>query len=357
MSLPPFHQRTAAEHIAFLESEGYANAARELRAHVEGSLVGRPVFRGDYRADKVQEFDPEKMESGGGIYFTDAPHIASNYASSKPYVAEEQGDYLQWFRIMTRRGAKPMGQAGPWLTPTQKAALPGAIQSIWEDYEGDGLTVGGCTDPALQLIGRRTVEEHIKRARGDVLKAAHTLLLESGMLFGREELFTEVLEKAGIRGFMDDPRGARAGVTPAYLRVTRPIDAHATPADFVARVEQLAAESDDSELSMFCDQLLDEIAHPERPPYWSTEIPRSVTRAAQELGYDAVRDIGGKAGGDEHAVWIVFEPSQVMNAISVRGLDQDLGRDERAKTRSQRLGQLLDPDGIPRSGRRPPKIR
>ena len=45
-----------------------------------------------------------------------------------------------------------------------------------------------------------------------------------------------------------------------------------------------------------------------------TSIPDWVTDVLRGLGYDGIKGMGGKFGGEQHTVWIPFEPEQVKFA-------------------------------------------
>jgi hypothetical protein len=50
-----------------------------------------------------------------------------------------------------------------------------------------------------------------------------------------------------------------------------------------------------------------------------TSVPEKITLALQAMGYDGVKDTGGKMGTQSHTVWIAFEPTQIKSAIGNRG--------------------------------------
>lgn len=69
-------------------------------------------------------------------------------------------------------------------------------------------------------MGADGVKWELQQARGNALKAAKEIWLNSGSLFGSEHEFLDVLKAMGVDGFrLDDPNARYPAVYPVYLKI------------------------------------------------------------------------------------------------------------------------------------------
>ncbi|HEU4754046.1 MAG TPA: hypothetical protein VFU47_13130, partial [Armatimonadota bacterium] len=195
-----------------------------------------------------------------------------------------------------------------------------------------------------RLVGEdhwRYVLRDISRGYGDQnwLKAAHEVFLNSGTLFDQEEMFVDLLREAGLRPDYDNPWEGTPGVLPVYLSVKNPLDTSAIPEDFIQAMERIA-KTDRTRAKSWGYDFWDKESI--TPKEWAqlflselqagkdmgesfvwTRIPEKVTKELQALGYDGIKDTGGKMGGKGHGVWIAFEPEQIKSPFNRGTFDPD----------------------------------
>ncbi len=302
--------------------------------------AGRPlvVYHGSRRPDRIgSRFLKSRATSGPMPYFTDSPELASSYSTSKQDTSLEPPDsYAGWYKMKVGRNMVPINRAWYFLTPGQRAEIAAKLPHIV--YADDGSAQDGkyWLDPVKYgLSGKDHWDYTIREHRGDVLMAAVDIWLDGGSLVDSEELFARVLELGGAKGLFayDDPHAIHSGVLPVYLSIQKPVESLRIPPEVIAALEKASrrqrpipegrygADQWDKRVQdprTWIDRLNEKLADPTASYAWTT-IPDWVTKALQGLGYDGVQDFSGKGGGDQHTVWIPFEPTQVKSAIGNRG--------------------------------------
>ena len=287
------------------------------------------VFRGDARGDKLSpSFNPAKATSGR-FYFTSDPEIASNYSTSKPYVPEEDEDYYAWFKFPAykrsnrEKYAPNLNNIWYYLSPEEKQRFKQVAQTA--NFEEEGVTFDGENGPVnSDLLNESLVQ---RQFRGDWVKAAAESWLRGGTVYNQEEEFGKLFDAAKIPYVYDDPHQLRSVVTAVYLSIQNPIDTSNIPQHVVDKFHEMAKggrnkvkpsdpQWDKANYSVKdWVEKLDYDLENHTTHAW-TVMPEKITKALQSMGYDGIKDTGGKNGGLKHTVWIAFEPNQIKSAIS-----------------------------------------
>jgi hypothetical protein len=305
----------------------------------QGSKVvdaqGNPlrVFRGDYRADRVSDTFKVNRSTSGRFYFTDDPEIASKYSEGKPDAqhSDENAMYETWFTfpdLKQPRERKAPNLKDAWwrLTPEQKARVREVCLTTTRTDQGE-MTFDADSGITSAVSMDWTAKEH----HGDWLAVLEEYWLSGGTLFGEEKEFIKILDHCGLSAIYDAPNDPRSVVTPVYLNIQNPLDTDRIPPDFVTRVHELAKKDrtkaqpygygawDKSTITLagWVNEL-DTDAKDNTSYAWTT-IPEKVTKLLQSMGFDGIRDRGGKNGGTTHTVWIAFEPYQIKSAMGNKG--------------------------------------
>ena len=283
------------------------------------------VYHGTARPDRIgAQFRKSRATSGPMAFFTDDPKIASSYATGKQdtSLAYENTNYENWFKKKEGRSTVNLDQAGWRLSSQEKEDVINKLKNIGMDEQGNIVTGQG-------LVSDDTFDFYLKReAGGNPLKAAKQLWLESGTLFGREEQFQEVLKLAGVKGFEPDfPTSTYPAVYKTYLNIKNPLDTSnideytLTQLEYVANKTRKPAQRGGADFwdkntrdpKDWIAQLKEDTAAGKNSMVW-TSIPDWVTKALKNIGYDGIKDTGGKLGGESHTVWIPFEENQIKSA-------------------------------------------
>lgn len=329
----------------------------------EGRL--KPVYHGTGRMDRVGTvFRADRATSGPMAFFTDSRQIAENYSRDKKDTStaydEVYENYNTQFRV-NRRG-KSISVTDLWylLSQSERDRIMKAAPHVTfdDDYENiiydknrtDGL---GAWDPYL-----------LKMNRGNALKALTEMWLYDGNLYGNEGDFLKVLELVGLKDVQYfDPEYREEGVFAEYLNITNPFDAvNQVTEDFVRGFEQWYSEQDASKYKrrgnnadmwdknnisaeFFAERMRDDIKNGNSHAW--TSIPDSMTDYLKSLGYDGIKDLGGKQGGEGHTVYIPFYSEQVKNIDNLNPTtDPDIRFSERdpdsLDTRTVLSNALLD---------------
>ena len=298
---------------------------------------GKPmvVFHGTQRADRVGDrFRKSRATSGPMAFFTNDPAIASSYSTNKRDTsAEMPSDYAEWFKYKGKGMRSPVAIDRAWwnLSPEERAAVNERIYTIgYSDWDaGEGPIVAD----SQSIMPRDSIDYELRQARGNGLRALVEMWLSSGSLFNQEERFLEVLQAAGVKGAtLDDPNAARSAVYPVYLSIKNPLDTANIPGDVVSALEQAGKRkrakqsaggnpdawdkntiSGNDWMAALKEDMAKGTTHA-----W-TRIPDWVTETLSSLGYDGIKDTGGKNGGMQHEVWIPFSETQVKSATGNRG--------------------------------------
>ena len=293
------------------------------------------AYHGTARGDRVGTvFLPERATSGPMAYFTDNRGIAENYARDKRDTSidydEEYGDYETQFRVKTKDGKTiPVVDLWKTLSFAERQKITEAAKHITLDDEAEEIIwdenaqhgIGNFTDYERKLHGWNSIR---------------TLMegwLYGGTLFGREGDFLKVLEMAGIKGVTwNNPDERHEKVYDVLLKIQNPFDTETMYTGFVEdfeswwmfqdkekyQKENRSADLWDKNGISIEDWIaygFDDTANG-RTSNW-TRIPDAVTAYLKELGYDGIKDTGGKGGGQGHTVWIPFSSEQVKSAEPV----------------------------------------
>jgi hypothetical protein len=290
------------------------------------------VFHGTQRIDRVGNRLLKKRATSGPMpFFTNTRPIAEGYAQGKQDTSIEDIGYEQWIKYTPKgqRSKVTLDQAWFYLTPEQKATATERLFTTGYENpnEGTGAIVGN-TDT---IASRSHVEYMLREARGNALTAAKELWLNSGSLFNDEQQFMDVLKGMGLteRFVYDSPHAVNSGIIEAYLNITNPLDTAAIPESVVEALQQRANRIRKPTPQYGRDHWDKEVREPKawmqtlrndmregRTQAW-TSIPDWVTDVLRRLGYDGIKDTGGKFGGEQHTVWIPFEPEQVKFADAI----------------------------------------
>lgn len=325
---------------------------------------GKPlvVYHGSARSDRIHgagKFDRRRATSGPMAFFTDDPELASSYATKKSDTSLPDEE-----RIAQRFLVKPPGYRGKpapidrmwWALPMDERQRIASLASrVMQDDEGNVIL-----GPEGQRDGIGNYDFEIKQARGNHLAALSESWLNSGAIFNEEDKFLDVLRLAGMTSPVEyvDPFLSAPGVVPVYLSISNPLDTSAIPANVIAALEQAAKGRRAPRYSTGKDMWDKTVQHPKSwlerlrndakdgTTHAWTSIPDWVTDALRALGYDGIKDVSGKGGGEQHAVWIPFDESQVKSVFNRGTFDPN---DPRILYQGDKLETEPGAEGLPQT--------
>lgn len=296
----------------------------------EGKL--KVLFHGAQRADRVnqaEKFSKDRATSGPMAFFTDDPEIASGYATGKQDTSLEVESLEPFFKV---NGKNDFKSAWYSIDPAKRFKIKEMAHRIGQNEETGSIEiVMRDGDKNAGLAGRSHFEYELKQAGGNAIKALYEMWVNSGAIFGEEARFTEVLRTAGIDDVVfEDPYATFPGVFPVYMNITNPLDTAAISKKVVAALKKAAKANPAPEYTGGVD------GWDKRGPRGSGEnwfpyferglkegdtlawtvVPDWVTAELKRLGYDGIKDTGGKQGGRGHEVWIPFEENQVKSIFN-----------------------------------------
>jgi hypothetical protein len=333
-----------AEYMEAVESGDMEKAQRMVEEAARKAGYTEHAYHGTGRADRVGNvFRPERATSGPMAFFTTDREIAENYSRNKAdtsldYDGIDYNSYKEQFR--TQNNGKDYRIYDVW------GFIPRAVQSEIEerakhvrtDYDGDGDII---YDPEA-TDGNGAMNSHIKDYRGNVIRALVFNWLESGNLWNREGDFIKVLEQTGVTkalknlGFETpryiDPQLRDEAVYDVYLKMSNPFDVvNMVNEKFIKGFEKFAAKHEDEytkesmssdgwdkydvTASDFASKMREDVKEG-RTLSW-TSIPDVMTAYLKSLGYDGIKDAGGKYSDAEHTVWIPFSSEQIKRTDPV----------------------------------------
>lgn len=301
------------------------------------------AYHGTSRGDRVGNvFLPERATSGPMAFFTDNKEIAENYAKSKQDTSiaydPDFDRYETQFRIKTKYQDMPLYRAWGFLPFDARNRITKKAGQLREDWDGDNDLI---LDPENNEANGG-FQWQLKEARGNTLLALNEQWLNSGTLFNEENRFLDVLEMAGVTEefkkigmdtlYFKDPKAKHEKVYDTFLKITNPFDTSSVNEQFVEELlswyenqdeTKYVRESAESDLwdknsidaYDFAERLKSDIENGTFHAW--TSIPDSVTDFLKELGYDGIKDLGGKGGGVGHTVWIPFTSEQIKSAEAV----------------------------------------
>lgn len=300
---------------------------------VDGAGNPLRVFRGDYRGDHVGDKFKVNRSTSGRFYFTEDPELASTYATGKQdgKHQEENEGFENWFRFPQfksprERNAPNLRTVWWQLSNEQKERVKQVALTTSRDDQGELLF-----DHDRPLNSRDAMEYDARKHRGNYLLALMEPWLQGGTLFGEERTFSKILDRAGLDHEFDNPNEPRSLVTPVYLAISRPLDTAAIPQTVVDRLHELA-QGDRARAKQYGQdnwdkstttpkrwvETLDQDLKDGTTHAWTT-MPEKITQELARMGYDGIKDTGGKLGGKQHVVWIAFYPNQIKSALGNKG--------------------------------------
>ena len=299
------------------------------------------AYHGTGRADRVGTvFRADRATSGPMAFFTDNKQIAENYSRDKRDTSiaydEEYGDYKTQFRVKNRYGKEvPVGELWNSLTYSEKRKITEAAKHIaWDDAMEEIIY-----DPDAKQGNGGFNEWTLRDKRGNAIDALMEAWLYGGDLYEQEERFLDVLKMAGIENVKwNDPNYREEKVYDTYLKIQNPFDTSTMyTGKFLEDLESwwmfqdkdlyehedMGADFWDKNGISVDDWIsygFDDTANGNTRNW--TRIPDGVTAYLKELGYDGIKDQGGKDGGIGHTVWIPFSSEQIKSAEPVTYDDQ-----------------------------------
>ena len=302
------------------------------------------AYHGTARGDRVGNvFLPERATSGPMAFFTDNKEIAENYSKSKQDTSmaydPDYDRYETQFRIKVLDRDIPLYRAWGYLPFDARRRISQKAGQLRENWDGDNELI---LDPDTNEANGG-FQWQLKEARGNAIQALTEQWLNSGNLFNEEAKFLEVLEMAGVteefkkvKGigelYFKDPNAKHEKVYDTFLRIRKPFDTATVDEQFIADLESWYEEQDQSKYVRenmqsdmwdkngidaydFADRLRSDLEN--NTTHAWTSIPDSATDYLKHLGYDGIKDTGGKFTLEGHTVWIPFSSSQIKSAETV----------------------------------------
>lgn len=312
-----------------------AESDANLNAFMSGSQVvnddGSPkvVYSGHGNTNLFGSSFNKSKATAGGFYFTANPEIASNYAKDKLGVKEyyENGDE---YRIKDEKGKYKLQLRDIRLTEEQADKFDEWFEEdLGWTFEGFKKE-RGAYDYRYRYLSRYRLADlyWLMNELGYTLQQAN--YTKDGVKYSASA-FEELMDAMGIE--WDSYTKASGGVFPVYLSIKNPIDTSKPfPKDVMQRLERIASREkrvsyEEIDYTHWTADYpvykwIEDIKRMEETggeTFWATQVPAKARKVLQEMGYDGIKDTGGKMGGEEHEVWIAFEPTQIKSAIGNRG--------------------------------------
>lgn len=324
-------QQTDEEYNLAVRSGDMEKAQEMVEAAAKKAGYTIHAYHGTARADRVgTEFREDRATSGPMAFFTDSKKIAGNYARDKADTSlaydEEYDDYYTQFRVTRNGKSLAIGDLWNYLTIAERMKIKNAAPHIRFDDDYDQILY----DPSAQHGNGAYDAYELNRNKGNVLNTLISTWLETGDLYDREGDFLEVLKLAGLNDVeYRDPNTRHEKVYDVFLKIKNPFDASNAEQSFYEGLSEWLENTDISEYQKesagadmwdknrieperFLKRLADDIEAGTSNAW--TSIPDYVTAYLKELGYDGIKDVGGKGGGGGHTVWIPFTGKQVKSA-------------------------------------------
>lgn len=320
-----------SEYSAAVESGNMQEAQRLVDEAAKENGYNIKAFHGTSRGDRVGNvFLPERATSGPMAFFTDRREVAERYSRDKADTSlaydEEYSDYYTQFRVTRNGKSISVGELWKYLPMAERAKIKNAAPHIRFDEDYDKVIY----DPTAQHGNGAYDAYELNRNKGNVLNTLVSTWLETGDLYNREADFLDVLKLAGLNGVeYRDPDARHEKVYETYLKIRNPFDASNVEQAFYDGLSAWLKSTDISEYqkesagadtwdknSVEPEQFLERVSsdiEAGTSHAW-TSIPDYVTAYLKELGYDGIKDTGGKGGGESHTVWIPFSSEQVKSA-------------------------------------------
>lgn len=290
----------------------------------EGNPI--PVYHGTGRPDRVaNQFRKSRATAGPMSYFTEHPATASNYATGKADTSiTDDGGYETWFKVKIKGMRTPVNIDRAWyfLPSDEKSKITKLAPRVKTDDNAEEIILGD----ENQTNGLGDIKQKLKYSKNNFLMALVQEWLTSGNLFGKEQDFIKVLKLAGMTTPVsyEPPHATYPAVYSVYLSIQNPLDTSNIQQKVIdalgkaVKRQPYKAPTNTMWNKKFipAQEWYSMFLHPQQGTYAWTIIPDWVTKTLIALGYDGIKDVGGKGGGERHTVWIPFYENQVKSAIS-----------------------------------------
>jgi hypothetical protein len=318
--------KSVAQESKPLKQEGRANTKTEAFKNWFGDSKvvdenGNPkiVYSGHSNIELYGNKFNEKKATAGGFYATENPQIASNYAVGKIGVKEHYEHGLE-YRLGDKLNKKI------WQIELndeqQQKAYEFILNETGQDFKRyvEENKIYDTNVKRWSYQGLRSLQNiyDFMESMGD------TISYWNDNVRGKSN-FDDLLDVLKIKN--SNYYDSRGGVFPVYLSIQNPIDTSKDfPVDLMkaleikAKREKILSDSEVRELVWTKDYPLrnwiaeiKKMQETEEETFWATHIPAKALPIIKEYGYDGVKDVGGKMGGEEHAVWVAFNGTQVKS--------------------------------------------
>lgn len=330
-----------SEYSAAVESGNMQEAQRLVDEAAKGNGYTIKAFHGTSRGDRVGNvFLPERATSGPMAFFTDNREIAERYSRDKADTSlaydPDFDQYETQFRIKAGKLDVPLIKAWGYLPFDARNRITKKAGQVRMDMDTGDIIVDPSTNEA-----NGGFQWQIKEFRGNTLSALNEQWLNSGTLFNEEGAYLDVLKAAGVfdefakvkgmgEPYFKDPKYREEKVYDVFLGIRNPFDVvQDVNNEFIDAFEEWYTEQDQSAYDRetadadmwdkngitaeeFADRMREDVENGTTMSW--TSIPDSMTDYLKSLGYDGIKDVGGKYSGSDHTVWIPFSSEQVKSA-------------------------------------------
>ena len=330
-----------SEYSAAVESGNMQEAQRLVDEAAKENGYTIKAFHGTSRGDRVGNvFLPERATSGPMAFFTDNREVAERYSRDKADTSlaydPDFDQYETQFRIKARKLDVPLIKAWGYLPFDARNRITKKAGQVRMDMDTGDIIVDQSTNEA-----NGGFQWQIKEFKGNTLAALNEQWLNSGTLFNEEGTYLDVLKAAGVfdefakvkgmgEPYFKDPKYREEKVYDVFLGIRNPFDVvQDVNNEFIDAFEEWYTEQDQSVYDRetadadmwdknsitaeeFADRMREDVANGTTMSW--TSIPDSMTDYLKSLGYDGIKDVGGKYSGSDHTVWIPFSSEQVKSA-------------------------------------------
>ncbi len=329
------------EYSAAVESGNMQDAQRLVDEAAKENGYTIKAFHGTSRGDRVGNvFLPERATSGPMAFFTDNREIAERYSRDKADTSlaydPDFDQYETQFRIKAGKLDVPLIKAWGYLPFDARNRITKKAGQVRMDMDTGDIIVDQSTNEA-----NGGFQWQIKEFKGNTLAALNEQWLNSGTLFNEEGTYLDVLKAVGVfdefakvkgmgEPYFKDPKYREEKVYDVFLGIRNPFDVvQDVNNEFIDAFEEWYTEQDQSVYDRetadadmwdknsitaeeFADRMREDVANGTTMSW--TSIPDSMTDYLKSLGYDGIKDVGGKYSGSDHTVWIPFSSEQVKSA-------------------------------------------
>lgn len=330
-----------SEYSAAVESGNMQEAQRLVDEAAKENGYTIKAFHGTSRGDRVGNvFLPERATSGPMAFFTDNREIAERYSRDKADTSlaydPDFDQYETQFRIKAGKLDVPLIKAWGYLPFDARNRITKKAGQVRMDMDTGDIIVDQSTNEA-----NGGFQWQIKEFKGNTLAALNEQWLNSGTLFNEEGTYLDVLKAAGVfdefakvkgmgEPYFKDPKYREEKVYDVFLGIRNPFDVvQDVNNEFIDAFEEWYTEQDQSiydretadadmwdknsvTAEEFAERMREDVANGTTMSW--TSIPDSMTDYLKSLGYDGIKDVGGKYSGSDHTVWIPFSSEQVKSA-------------------------------------------